>query len=472
MSTSASSLYGSTLSSIAGNVNDAFSGKTSGIDVGTIVSELMEVERQPETVWQNEQTTITSQVSALTSMNTQLTALYNDVNSLNDFTGAFSQMSSASSDDTIVSASADTTAAAGTHTVVVSQMATTSSAYSGYISSGSSLAGAVINVAYGSDPNNPVSTDTITIPTSDTTLAQAASSINSGSYGVTASVMTDSDGSRLVLNSKTSGAGGNLTISSTSTNFTSAAGVDAQLTVDGVPVDSSSNTVSNAISGVTLSLGSADPNTSVLISVQPDTTQATQAIQNFVTDYNGLVGAINTQYSIDPTTGSEGVLAGDSMLRSLQGQLLGLASTTTTAAGPYVNLQAMGIEMQDDGTLQINSSTLSTALSSDFADVKNFFQATSPVGWGQAVGTQLQQMTDPTVGLVSADITGLNQNSQGLTDEINNFETQMTSVQSQLTTQYDNLDTLLQEYPMQLQEIAAQLSSLPGATSSSSSSSI
>jgi flagellar hook-associated protein 2 len=470
MSTSASSLYSSTLSSIAGNVNDAFSGKTSGIDVGTIVSELMEVERQPETVWQNEQTTINSQVTALTSMNTQLTALYNDVNSLNDFDGAFSQMTSASSDDAIVSVSADSTATAGTHTVVVSNLATTSSAYSGYISSGSSLAGAVINVAYGS-PNDPGSTNTITIPSTDTTLAQAVSSINSGGYGVTASQMTDTNGSRLVLTSNTSGAAGNLTISSSSTSFTSAAGVDAQLTVDGVPVDSSSNTISNAIAGVTLSLGSADPNTSVLISVQPDTTQASTAIQQFVTDYNSLVGAINTQYTIDPTTGSEGVLAGDSMVRSLQSQLLGLASTTTTAAGPYINLQSMGIEMQNDGTLQINSSTLSTALSSDYSDVQKFFQSTSPVGWGQAVGTQLQQMTDPTVGLVSADITGLNQTSQGLTDEINDFETQMTSVQDQLTTQYDNLDTLLQEYPMQLQEIAAQLSSLPGATSTSSSSS-
>jgi flagellar hook-associated protein 2 len=470
MSTSASSLYSSTLSSIAGNVNDAFSGKTSGIDVGTIVSELMEVERQPETVWQNEQTTINSQVTALTSMNTQLTALYNDVNSLNDFDGAFSQMTSASSDDATVSASADSTATAGTHTVVVSNLATTSSAYSGYIASGSSLAGAVINVAYGS-PNDPGSTNTITIPSTDTTLAQAVSSINSGGYGVTASQMTDTNGSRLVLTSNTSGAAGNLTISSSSTNFTSAAGVDAQLTVDGVPVDSSSNTISNAIAGVTLSLGSADPNTSVLISVQPDTTQASTAIQQFVTDYNSLMGAINTQYTIDPTTGSEGVLAGDSMVRSLQSQLLGLASTTTTAAGPYINLQSMGIEMQNDGTLQINSSTLSTALSSDYSDVQKFFQSTSPVGWGQAVGTQLQQMTDPTVGLVSADITGLNQTSQGLTDEINDFETQMTSVQDQLTTQYDNLDTLLQEYPMQLQEIAAQLSSLPGATSTSSSSS-
>ncbi len=171
MSTSSASLYGSTISSILGNVNDAFSGKTSGIDVGTIVDELMQVERQPETVWQNEQSTISSQVSALTTMNTQLSTINTDVDNLKDILGPLSQMSTASSDDSLVSASADNTAVAGTHTVVVSNLATTSSSYSGYIPSGTSLAGAEIDIKYGSDPNNPVSTDTIDIPSSDTYFA-------------------------------------------------------------------------------------------------------------------------------------------------------------------------------------------------------------------------------------------------------------------------------------------------------------
>ncbi len=466
---STSSLYGSTLSSILGNVNDAFSGKTTGIDVGTVVSELMEVERQPETQWQNEQTTINSQVSALTTMNSQMTSLYDSVNNLKDIMGAFSQKTTGSSDDSIVSASADNTAVAGTHTVVVSKLATTSSSYSDYIPSGSSLAGTEIDIKYGSNPSNPVSTDTIDIPSTDTTLQQAASYINSGSYGVTASIMTDSTGSRLVLNSNTSGANGNLTVSNSSTNFSSAAGVDAQLTVDGVPVDSSTNTVTGAIAGVTLSLGSADANSSVLISVQPDTTGAASAIQDFVTAYNNIMGSINAQYTVDPTTSSEGVLAGDSMLRGLQSQLLGLVSTTTSAAGQYVNLQSMGIEMQDDGTLQINTSALSTALSSNFSDVQNFFQSASPAGWGQTVGTQLLQMTDPTIGPISADISGLNQSNQSLTNQINDFEVRMATVQDQLTTQYDNLNTLLEQYPMQMQQVAAQLGSLPSSTSSSSS---
>ncbi len=466
MSSFSTGLYGSTVSSIVNNVNDAFSGKTSGIDVGSIVSELMQVERQPEAQLQSQQTTITSQISALSAISGQMTTLYDSVNALKDSFGALSQMTTGSSDAATVSATADSTALAGTHTIVVSKLATVSSSYSDYIPSTTSLAGTTITVKYGSDPNNPVKTDTINLPSTATTLQQAASAINSGGYGVGASVVTDTQGSRLVFVSKTSGAAGNLTVSSAATNFTSAAGVDAQLSVDGVPVDSGSNTVTGAIAGVTLSLGAADPGNPVLLSVQPDTTQAATAIETFVSAYNAVVGSINSQYTLD-SSGNEGVLAGDSMLRTLQSQMLGIASTSVKGVGQYVNLQSMGIEMQNDGTLQVNTSVLSTALSSNFADVQTFFQSTSPMGWGQLAGTQLLQMTDPTIGLVAADISGLNQTNTSLTNQISDFEVRMAGVQQQLTTRYSNLSALLQQYPLQMQEIAGQLSSLPSASSSS-----
>ncbi len=466
MSSFSTGLYGSTISGIVSNVNDAFSGKTSGINVSTIVSELMQVEDQPEVQLQNQQTTVNSQISALTSISTQLTALYDSENSLKDIFGAFSQNTTGSSDAAIVSASAGSSATAGTHSVTVSKLATVSSSYSGHISSGTSLGGQQIVVEYGPDSSNPLSTDTINIPTSATTLQQSASYINAGKYGVTASVVTDAQGSRLVLVSKTSGAAGNLTVTSPATGFNNSAGVDAQLSVDGVPVDSGSNTVTGAIPGVTLSLGAADPDTPVLISVQPDTSQASQAIQTFVDAYNAVIGSINDQYKLD-SNGQEGVLAGDSMLRSLQSSLLSLVTTSVSGAGQYVNLQSMGIEMQNDGTLQINSTNLSKALSSNFSDVQTFFQ--SPKGWGVSAGTQPLQLTDPTLGPVAADVNGLNQTKGSLTDQINDFEVRMATVKDQLTTQYDNLNTLLQEYPMQLQEIAGQLSSLPNATSSSKS---
>jgi flagellar hook-associated protein 2 len=394
-----------------------------------------------------------------------MTTLYSSVNDLKDFLGVFSQNTAASSDNATVSASADSTAIAGTHSVTVNRLATISSSYSDYIPSGTSLAGAAITVKYG-DSSNPAKTDTINIPSTATTLQQAAAAINKGGYGVSASVVSDSKGSRLVLVSNTSGAAGNLTVTSGSTNFTTAAGVDAQLNVDGVPVDSATNTVTGAITGVTLSLGA--PNSSaVMVSVQPDTTDAATAIQNFVTAYNAVIGSINSQYTVG-ADGNEGVLGSDSMLRTLQSQLLGIVTTSASGGGQYVNLQSMGIEMQNDGTLQINTSALSSALSNHYSDVQKFFTATSPAGWGQTVGKQMLRMTDPTVGLVAADINGLSQTNKSLTSQIADFEVRMTAVQQQLTTQYSALSALLQQYPGQLQQISAQLGSLPNSTTSSS----
>ncbi len=459
--------YSSALGDILSQVNDAFSGKTTGIDVSSVVDELMTVEDQPETQMQAQQSTISSQVSALTTISSELTTLASDVNALQDFDGALSQLTTGSSDSTIVSAAADTTATPGTHTVTVNNLATTSSSYSGYIPSSTSLAGDEIEVGFG-PANDPTSTATIDIPSSDTTLQDAVNSINQGNYGVTASVVTDSGGSRLVLTSNTSGAAGNLTVTSSATTFTTAAGVDAQLTVDGVPVDSSSNTVTGALPGVTLSLGAADPNTPVLISVEPDTTQATTAIENFVNDYNTVVGSINSQYALN-SSGNEGVLAGDSMLQTLQSSLLDMISTAISGSGQYTNLQSLGIEMQNDGTLQIDTSTLSSVLSNDYSDVQSFFQGTS--GWGEIANTEMTQLTDPTNGPVAADISGLNQTSDDLSDQISDFQANMTEVQQQLTTQYDNLDTLLIQYPLQMQEAEQQLASLPDAPPTSSTSS-
>jgi flagellar hook-associated protein 2 len=125
----------------------------------------------------------------------------------------------------------------------------------------------------------------------------------------------------------------------------------------------------------------------------------------------------------------------------------------------------MGIEMQNDGTLQINAKNLSQALSSDFADVQSFFQSTT--GWGVAANKQMLNLTDPTLGPVGADISGLNTTSQTLTHQINDFELRMTTVQQQLTTQYSSLNALLQQYPLLMQQTASQLASLPGATTTS-----
>src|SRR5271157_477984 len=447
------------LSSILSSINDAFSGKTNGIDVQSTVDELMQIERQPETQLQQQQSDVNQQISMLGVLSGDLQALYTAANALQDISGGLDGRTATSSQSDIVTASADSTAAIANHTVTVTNLATISSSYSDPVPSTTQLGGVEIDVAYG-DPNNPSGQDKIIIPADDNTLQQAASYINSSSFGVTANVVTDANGSRLALVSKTSGAAGNLTVTSSALNFTQGiAGVDAQLNVDGVPIDSSTNTVTSALPGVTLDLASASPNTPVTITVAPDTSQATQTINSFVSAYNTVINDINSQFTVDANA-QEGPLAGNSGLRSLQSQLLSAISYAVSGTGQYVNLQSMGIEMQDDGTLQVNSSVFNKALSNDYQDFQNFFQSLTPQGFGNFFGNQMMQMTDPTQGPVALAVTGLQQTNQSLTSDINDFEARMTSMQQELTQQYSAVNATLEEYPMLMQQISSQLDSL------------
>ena len=409
------------LASVLSSINDAFSGKTSGIDVASTVSALMQIEEQPEVQLQQQQTDVSQQISLLGGISNDLQALATAANSLSDLNGGLQGKTATSSHDGIVTATADTTAAVGNHTVTVTNLATVSSSYSNVVPSTTQLGGAEIDVAYG-DPNNPTSTDKILIPTGDNTLQQVVSYINSSNYGVTASVVTDTSGSRLSLVSKISGAAGNLTVTSPALTFTQgAAGVDAQLEVDGVPIDSATNTVTTALPGVTLNLASSAPGTPVTISVGADTDQATQTINNFVSAYNTVVNDINSQFKLDGNA-QEGPLAGDSGLRSLQNQLLSAISYSVSGTGQYVNLQSLGIEMQDDGTLQVNSKVLNDALTNHYQDFQNFFQSLTPKGFGNFFNTQMMQMTDVTEGPIALSVAGLQETNQSLNNDINDFE--------------------------------------------------
>lgn len=457
----------SSLSGVLSTINDAFSGKTNGIDVNSVVSQLMTLQRQPETQMQQQQADIQNQISALNTIASALTDLYTSVNSLKDSFGALSQKSVTSSQPGAVTASAAYTAPTGTHTVTVSKLATISSSYSAVIASSDSLAGKTISVTYG-NADNSTQTDSIQIPTTATTLQQAVDFINSSSnnFGVTASLVTDSVGSRLVLNSKTGGAAGNLNVTGDIAFTQGTAGVDAQLSVDGVPVESASNTITGVIPGVTLTLGSADPTTPVQVSIAPDTTEAANAVSTFMDAYNTVIKDINAQYTAD-SSGNEGALAGDSALRMVQSQLLDAVSFSTAGTGQYVNLQSLGLEMQNDGTLQLNASVMNDTLTNHYGDFQNFFQSISPMGFGQSVGNTLLQLTDVTDGPLQVDISGLNTTDSDLTNQIDDFEARMSDVQQQLLQQYSNINTLLEQYPEQIQQITAQLDSLPSATSKS-----
>jgi flagellar hook-associated protein 2 len=244
-------------------------------------------------------------------------------------------------------------------------------------------------------------------------------------------------------------------------------GTNASLTVDGISIQSASNTVTGALSGVTLNLLSASPGTEVSLAVAPDVSAATTAINQFVTDYNTVIGDINAQYA--DTGSGEGVLGSDSTLRSLQSELLqslGYTYVPSTGTTTVSNLSSLGISVNNDGSLSVDSATLNTALTNNFSDVQSFFQGAALNGFANTLDQQLTSFISPADGAFTLDLQSLSTQYTSLQTDISNFETNyITPLKTQLQNEYSQAEIDLQQLPNETKQIDAEL----GENSSSSS---
>ena len=454
LSSSTSSSSSIDLSSI---LQAATGSSSSGIDVTSAVNSAITAARQPETDWENQETTLQSQITALDTLQTDATNLDDDMQSLNSLTGPLSDRTVSSSDSSVVTGSAASGSTPGTHVVVVNSLATTASWTSGvYASSSTALPSGSFTITTGSGSTATITTD------GTQTLSDVVSTINNDSLGVTASVVTDATGSRLAVVSNSSGSAANFTISTWNTGFgftQAATGANASLTVDGIGISSASNTVTGVVSGLTLNLSSAAPNSSVTLEVAPDTSQSESAINQFVTDYNQLITDLTTQFTFSGT--SEGPLASDPTVRSLQNEVLGVLSYTyspTSGSTTVSNLTSLGISVGDDGKLTVDSGTLESALQSNFSDVQNFFQGTALNGFANSFDQQLTSFISPSDGAFTVDLQSINSEITDLQNNVTNYETNyITPLKTQLTNDYSEAETLLQELPSEKAEINEEL---------------
>ncbi len=332
-----------------GTVGLSFGSPTSGagFDVASTVSQIVSNLQNVETPWKNQLTSLESQDTVISNLGTLVSSLSTDMSSLTDFQGVLAQKEGSSSNTNVLELSSATSAAtAGTHSIVVENLAQTSSGYLDEVSSTSdTLAGSITIKVNGSSQTYNLSD----LSSSNRTLGGLAAAINSSGIGVTANVLTDSSGSRLSLVSATTGTAGQMTITSSltdaklvSTSNTTGAinynatvtGKDANLEIDGVPLTSASNTVSNLIPGVTFQLLSASPQQSdgslepVQVVIANDNSGVETAVNQFVTDYNSLMSALNTQEGKD-SSGNPEPLFGSPTLSLLQQQLFGGLNTTS-----------------------------------------------------------------------------------------------------------------------------------------------
>ena len=314
-----------------------------GIDVAALVQQVLSESSGQLTEWENEQTTLQTQANDLTGINNDLNNLATTVQALSDPLGVLTSQGATSSNNSVVTATATSAAVAGTHQIVVSNLASPGLVYTNDFAAGADASilptgasSGEIDLQIGTGTPQPI---TITAGSNDT-LNTLASYINGQNLGVTASVVSDAGGSRLALASQATGTAGALAITSNNTNVTfntPVGGTDAALTIDGVPYTSASNTITGALPGVTLSLAGSSPST-VDLTVGTNTTQITAAINNFVAAYNQVIGDINQEVTINPSTNTQGPLGTDGSLTELQSSLLSDSAYSVSGNSGYVNL--------------------------------------------------------------------------------------------------------------------------------------
>jgi flagellar hook-associated protein 2 len=440
------------------NFGSATSGQ--GFDVASTVTQIQASEQAIETPWKTQLTALQAQDTVLSTLGTDLGTLTTSLQALTDFDGVFSEKQGSSSNtDLLTLTSASLSASAGSHTIIVNSLAQTSSEASSAVT----------------DPNDTLS-GTLTIQghnfnvdsaDNDTTLASLASAINSAGIGVNANVITDSNGSRLSLVSGTSGAAGELAVSGSLAGASAGAitfsssqdGQDASLKVDGVTITSSSNTVSNAIPGVTFQLLGSSPGTQIQVEITNDNTDIETAVGKFVSAYNAVINDINGQEKND-SSGNAEPLFGNPTLALIQGQISG-ALFSGAASGTISNITQLGIGLNNDGTLTLNTDTLDSALNSNFSDVTGFLQNSS--SFGQTMAASLNNLgTQAPNGSVFLAQQQNTAQEAALNVSITNEDGILATQKIQLTNELNTANEILQSIPSQLNQVNELYSAITG----------
>lgn len=473
-----------------GAVGLSFGSATSGqgFDVTTTVNEIVTNLQAVETPWKTQLTLLTSKDTTLTSLGTQLATLSTDLQNLTDFSGTMAEKTGSSSDTNVLAlSSASSAAVAGTHTISIQNLAQTSSAASDAVGASDTLTGGItLKVGTGD-------WQTVNVGDGSTaaTLSGLSAAINDASLGVTASVLTNGDGTqRLSLVSQTSGSAGQITIADATSNPASPTtladsttadtnaglglttvqnGKDATITVDGVSgISSASNTVTNAIPGVTfqlLSTGTASsdgtPET-VQVVIDNDTSSIATAINTLVTDYNATMKAINAQEGKD-SSGNPEPLYGTSVLAQLQEGLLSAVSSSF-GTNNINSLISLGItaNASADGTISLDADALSNALNSNFNQVVSLFQDTG--SFGSTFTNTLNGLGNSSAdgGAISLTLSEDSSEETTLNDDVTKQEALISTQKTNLTTELNTANEVLQSIPEQIQEVNEMYGAITG----------
>lgn len=444
----------------------------SGLDVRSIVSQLVDIERQPIRQLQSEATRLQTQISAFGRVQSALSTLRDASTRLTQASN-WDASTATSSDSAALGATATGGAAKGSYNVVVTRLAVAQTlASTGYASPTAALGSGALRIELGNfDAVPPVpkagaTAVDLTIDPAKSSLADIRDQINAAGAGVVASIVNDVTGSRLVLRSATSGAENGFRVQVladddgntgdagglSALGFDPSAGgvslmerkqtaANALATVNGVPVESATNTLAGTIEGLTLNLrklGEAE------VVVEPDTAALKKSVDEFVNAYNESIKLLRAQTSYDPATKQAGPLQGDrsgsAMLAQLRGIFTGAGGISTT----YARLAEVGLNLNTDGSIKVEGAKLSAALANGAELKKLFANVDETVPANQGVANKLQGWLNQSLnsdGTLDSRTQSLQARKRNNEQAQARLEDRVARTQVRLERQYSALDT-------------------------------
>jgi len=385
----------------------------SGIDIPGLVTSLVEAERTPaEARFDKQEVDLQAKLSAYGSLKSALSSFQGSLSQLK-FASTFNDVTANSSDEDIATASGSSIANPGNYSLEVTNLAQAQSLSSkSYTETTNPIGTGTLSFTFGhfdTDSNSFISnpdksTKTVTIDSDDNSLQGIRDAVNAADLGVTASLVNDGSGFKLLFTSDETGKENGIKISvgdlSDASNTDDSglsqlafdpdpaaaanshmtenmAAKDALFTLNGLTITSATNQVNSAVSGVTLTLkGTTSPGSPVNISIAKNDEKITEAVTGFTEKFNELVDTLKQLSSYDSANNQAGPLLGDSAVRSVESQLRKMiASSSRGADGNISSIATIGITTDRSGKLSLDSSKLQSALSGDRDVLAQIFSA-------------------------------------------------------------------------------------------------
>ena len=425
------------------------SGLSTGMDTQSMIDKLVSLEGQPLAILQSRQAAYKSQVSVLGALASKLSALQTAANGLS--AGGVLGLTTTSTNGAFT-ATPGSSAVAGSYDVAVTSLASAAKWRSAGLGASDTILTGTFTLTAGKD--YPIAVG------GTGTLADVAAAIRASGAPVSAVVLNDGTRSYLSVTALNSGTAGSFTLDArarqaldpTGTAAVSQAARDSVFSVDGLTFTRSSNTVTDALPGTTLTLqktSPVDPGTGKPV---PETltlandASATQAkLQTFVDAYNAVMQLAQQQLAVSKDSNRTSTLAGDPTVRGLQRSLQAIGSTIVPGLGTVRSLADLGLKTQRDGTLTIDKDVLSAAIARDPSAVDGVFASASG-GVAKLTSTLVDSYVAPSSGLLSI-------RQQGLTDQISSMDDQAARMQARvdayrqsLVNQFTAMETVVGQY--------------------------